>query len=327
MDRFDRIYALHKALSSVRRGRTVHQLAEILECDPSTAKRIIRTMRDQLGAPILYDRVLKAYRYAPEEAHGTYELPGLWFSSEELFALVTSHQLLGQIQPGLLDAGIAPLRQRIESLLAQRARSTEDLIGRVRILGSAAHRTAPEIFGPVAEALATRKRLEFAYHARSSGAQGLRRVSPQRLVHYRDAWYLDALDHGAHALRTFALDRISSVQVDPDSAEEMPEAELDAHLASGYGLFGGAATDEAVLRFTAHRARWVADECWHSAQSSEWLPDGRYELRFPCRVSPELVGDVLRHAGEVEVVAPPALREAVRAALAKGLAGHPAALP
>ena len=323
MDRFDRIYALHKALSSVRRGRTVHQLAEILECDPSTAKRIIRTMRDQLGAPILYDRILRAYRYAPEEAHGTYELPGLWFTSEELFALVTSHQLLGQIQPGLLDAGIAPLRQRIEALLAQRARSTGDLTRRVRILGSAAHRALPEVFGPVADALATRKRLRFAYHARSSGRESPRRVSPQRLVHYRDAWYLDGLDHDARALRTFALDRISTVHVEPGSAEEVADSVLDEHLAAGYGLFGGAATDEAVLRFSAHRARWVADECWHRAQSGQWLSDGRYELRFPCRISPELVGDVLRHAGEVEVVGPTGLREAVARALAKGLADNP----
>ena len=322
MDRFDRIYALHKALSSVRRGRTVHQLAEILECDPSTAKRIIRTMRDQLGAPILFDRALKAYRYAPEEAHGTYELPGLWFTSEELFALVTSHQLLGQIQPGLLDSGIAPLRQRIEGLLAQRARSAGDLTRRVRILGSAAHRAPPEVFGPVADALATRKRLGFTYDARGSGRKRARKVSPQRLVHYRDSWYLDGLDHDAAALRTFALDRISAVRVTSDPAEELADSVLDAHLAAGYGLFAGAATDEAVLRFSAHRARWVADECWHRAQTGQWLADGRYELRFPCRVSPELVGDVLRHAGEVEVVGPAALREAVNRALAKGLADN-----
>lgn len=323
MDRFDRIYALHKALSSVRRGRTAHQLAEILECDPSTAKRIIRAMRDQLGAPIVYDRVLRAYRYAPEEAHGTYELPGLWFTSEELFALVTSHQLLGQIQPGLLDSGIAPLRQRIEGLLAQRASPTGDLIRRVRILGSAAHRVPPEIFGPVAQALATRTRLGFAYHARSSGRKSVRQVSPQRLVHYRDAWYLDGLDHDARALRTFALDRISAVRVEIDAAENVDDAVLDTHLAAGYGLFGGPATDEAVLRFSAHRARWVADECWHHAQTGRWLPDGRYELRFPCRVSPELVGDVLRHAGAVEVVGPASLRGAVVEALTKALADNP----
>jgi predicted DNA-binding transcriptional regulator YafY len=75
----------------------------------------------------------------------------------------------------------------------------------------------------------------------------------------------------------------------------------------------------AVLRFSPERSRWVADERWHPEQQSEWLPDGRYELRIPYRDSRELVMDVLRHGQHVEVVAPEALRteviEELRAAL------------
>jgi proteasome accessory factor C len=319
MDRFDRIYALHKALSGVRHGRSLRQLAEALECDPSTAKRIIRTMRDQLGAPIVYDREWRAYRYAPEAATGPYELPGLWFTSEELFALVSSHQLLGELQPGLLDSEVAPLRQRIGRLLAQRAEPQGELTRRVRILGSAARPAPAGIFGPVARAVALRQRLSFGYHARSNDRESRREVSPQRLIHYRDSWYLDAWDHDAQGLRTFALDRIHDIDEADGRAEDVAEEALDAHLAGGYGLFAGAATAQALLRFSAHRARWVADEHWHREQTSRWLEDGRYELGFPCRISPELVGDILRHAGEVEVVSPPELRAAVHRALAQGL--------
>ena len=40
-----------------------------------------------------------------------------------------------------------------------------------------------------------------------------RTVSPQRLTHYRDNWYLDAWDHEREALRSFALDRIGDAAV------------------------------------------------------------------------------------------------------------------
>lgn len=311
MDRFDRIYALHKELTGARRGRSVQQLAAALECDASTAKRIIRAMRDYLGAPIVYDRDLRAYRYDAAADGGRYELPGLWFSGEELLALVTSHQLLGRIQPGLLDREIEPLRARLEQLLDHGRLARGKLSARVRILPTQARPVAPAVFRGVGAALAARTRLAFDYHARGTDLQARREVSPQRLVHYRDNWYLDAWDHARDALRTFALDRMSALVRTDARAHELEDAELDAHLATSFGIFSGAPVARAVLWFSAHRARWVADETWHPEQAVRWLPDGRFELVVPYRESPELLMEILKHGSDVEVRAPATLRTAV----------------
>ncbi len=63
-----------------------------------------------------------------------------------------------------------------------------------------------------------RQRLKFRYRARSTDALTERIVSPQRLAHYRDNWYLDAWDHARDALRSFALDRIRDPQMLDESA-------------------------------------------------------------------------------------------------------------
>ena len=105
-------------------------------------------------------------------------------------------------------------------------------------------------------------------------------MSPQRIVHYREAWYLDAWDEGKDALRSFSIDRIVRATVVDERALDVPEAELDEHYSTAYGIFGGKADKVAVLRFTPERARWVADEQWHPQQEGEWLEDGSYELRF-----------------------------------------------
>ena len=68
----------------------------------------------------------------------------------------------------------------------------------------------------------------------------------------------------------------------------------------------------ATLRFSAHSARWVADEHWHSQQQGSFLPDGRYELRVPYSNSRELLMDVLKYGPEAEVVAPLSLREEMK---------------
>jgi proteasome accessory factor C len=78
------------------------------------------------------------------------------------------------------------------------------------------------------------------------------------------------------------------------------------------------ANKTAVLRFSAERSRWVADERWHPSQ---YLTDGRYELRIPYRDCRELVMDILRHGADVKVASPPERRAEVerrlRAALAR----------
>jgi proteasome accessory factor C len=98
-------------------------------------------------------------------------------------------------------------------------------------------------------------------------------------------------------------------------ADDIPDAELDRHFASAYGIFAGHPTATAVLRFTAERARWVADEVWHPEQQTRWLPDGRFELSVPYSDPRELVMDILKYGPDVEVVAPEALRDMVAARL------------
>ena len=144
-------------------------------------------------------------------------------------------------------------------------------------------------------------------------------MSPQRLVHYRDNWYLDAWCQMRNALRTFAVDRVRHAAQTDEPAREIADAELDAYLASAYGIFSGKADKTAVLRFSAERARWVADERWHPQQAGQFLTDGKYELRIPYRDARELVMDILKYGPDIEVMGPESLRKQVAEKLTKAL--------
>lgn len=186
MDRFNRIYRLHRLLKQHRHPLSHRRIQDHLECSRATVTRIIEELRDYLGAPLVYDRQTNGYRY--DEACGpAYELPGLWFSAEELQALLACRHLLGNI-------------------------------------------------------------------------------SPQTLLRYRDNWYLDAWCHLRQGLRSFALERIETAHTLNEAAEAIGPEQLEAHYAQSYGIFAGPVEHAAVLRFTAHRARWLADEQWHPAQ-------------------------------------------------------------
>jgi predicted DNA-binding transcriptional regulator YafY len=318
MERFDRIFRLHQILESRRLPVTRRDLEAQLECSRATVKRIIEDMRDNLNAPIVYDRNAGGYRY--DTAHGKmFSLPGLWLDAAELHALACAHQLLGRLEPGLLERELAPIRARLEQLLSAQHASSREIPRRVRILGQAIRPAGPW-FREIAGALGQRRRLAIRHFHRLRDETSDREVSPQRLVHYRDAWYLDAWCHRREALRSFALDAIRHATALEAPADEIPDGVLDAHFAAAYGIFGGPAEHTAVLRFSARAARWIAGEQWHPQQAQRWLPDGRLELHIPYGADTELVMDILRHGPEVEVVEPAALRETVREQLARAAA-------
>jgi predicted DNA-binding transcriptional regulator YafY len=321
MDRFDRIFELNRILRSARYPVSRQRLEQELECSRATVKRLIDEMRLYLNAPIVYDRRLNGYRYDANEGE-MYELPGLWFNASELHALLAVQQLLEGVQPGLLESHLQPLRRKIDSLLKrQQDQDGESLSNRIRLIRAAARPSSP-FFTLVAGSLAARRRLFLVYYNRSADRLSEREVSPQRLTHYRDNWYLDAWCHLREALRTFALDAIRDVRQLDQIAWNMEADELNHHFADAYGIFSGEAGNLAVVRFSPHAARWVAAEQWHPKQQSRWLDDGCYELTLPYSDPSELLMDLLKYGPDAEVVSPAALRQAIKQRLQSALENY-----
>jgi predicted DNA-binding transcriptional regulator YafY len=317
MERFHRYYVLHRILLSRRLPVSRAVLEGELECKRATVMRVIEELRNY-GAPVEYLREANGYRYTPGKA---FELPGIWFSPSELEALFVAEHLLERAEPGLLAETLAPLKQKLGAILKLEHLGRGELVRRVRILRMAGRGTG-RYFNLIADALTRRRRLFIAYHSRSRDEATGREVSPQRLAHYRDNWYLDAWCHLRKGLRSFAVERIHDAQSRARPAINVAEKKLDAHFATAYGIFAGRPRHTARLRFTAGRARWVADETWHPQQYGHLDGDGSYILEIPYSDARELVMDILKHGPEVEVVSPASLRARLRKALELTLARY-----
>ncbi|MCX8086940.1 MAG: WYL domain-containing protein [Rhodocyclaceae bacterium] len=311
MNRTERFYQIDRLLHERRVVPLDVFLAE-LEVSRATFKRDLEYLRERLHAPIVWDREAGGYRFEQQGSAGpAYALPGLWFSAGELYALLAAQKLLADIEPGILAPHIAPLQARLMALLETSGHAAAEISHRVRLVSIARRPVEPRFFAEVALALLERQRIEIAAWNRGRDEVNVRVVSPQRLVHYRDNWYLDAWCHWRQALRSFGLDTIRSAKRLSQRAKEVAAKTLDAHFATAYGIFAGRPKAWAVLRFSPERARWVASECWHAQQESEWLPDGGYRLKVPYSDERELIMDILRHGQHVVVEAPRSLRRRV----------------
>lgn len=309
-----RLYRI-EALIRSRGHVSLRSLLEELEVSPATLKRDLEYLRSRLGAPIEYDRDLNGYRFGGPQAGPRHELPGLWFDAAELHSLLAAQQLLaGLDSDGLLSRHLQPLLDRIRQLLASVGddRAAERITQRVKIVTALRRPVPSRFFERVSAALLSRRRLQMRYLTRGRGEVGDREVSPQRLVHYRNTWYLDAWCHRAQALRRFALDAVQHAQVLEVPAHEVALAQVQAEMDAGYGIYAGGEQRWATLRFDSQAAQWASREEWHARQQGRWLEDGSWELRVPYVDDTELVMDVLRQGEQVRVIEPPSLVAAVR---------------
>lgn len=303
----------------------MRELQQQLEVSRATITRDIEYLRDRMGAPIVWDSSRRGYRYdKPASAIDTsFELPGIWLTEGEMHALLTLAEFTESVEPDtLLGPLIRPLKERLSSLMNAQGTDLAVLQQRVRLLRAGHRSVPPACFEAVSSALLSRQRLSLQYRGRFRNELTEREVSPQRLINYRNNWFLDAWCHWRNALRRFALDSIGSARILMVPAIEISPHELDTALNDSYGIFTGPTRNWAVLRFSVTRSRWVKDECWHPKQRQRTDPDGGVVLEVPYGDSRELVLDVLRHGAHVEVLGPEDLRAAVTAELTLALENY-----
>lgn len=303
----DRIYIIDQMLAE-RRFVTISQLLERLEVSLATLKRDLNVLRDRMQAPIIFDKELGGYRYEKQDQTSKFELPGLWFSAEEIHALMTTHHLLSNLDTGgLLGGHIKPLLSRLTALLGAADNSVEEIQKRVRIEMMNVRHIRLAHFEAVGSSLLKRRRLRIDYYARGTNQTSRREISPQRLINYRGNWYLDGWCHLRNNLRSFSIDSIRRVELLDSKAKDISEKKLNEILGSGYGIFSGKATQWATLHFTPEISRWVSNESWHPKQKGRYLDDGCYELKIPYSNDTELLMDIMRYGAGVKVIAPPSL--------------------
>jgi predicted DNA-binding transcriptional regulator YafY len=323
MSQFERLHRINNLIQD-RRVVPFNDLMHDLEVSRATLKRDIAFLRDRFNAPLVFDRDAGGYRYDKPNQGPRFELPGLWFSSEEVLALMTMYQMLESLDSGgLLGPHVKPLITRLTALLDAADGSANEVLKRVKLIAVQRRRVDTRYFELIGAALVKRKRLAIDYYGRTKDRRTEREVSPLRLVNYRGNWYLDAWCHRSEAIRMFALDSIRSARLCEEKAKEVSLKAVDDELGGGYGIFRGKDLQWATLVFSPESAKWVRSEVWHDQQQVRELGDGRYELKVPYSDPAELELEILRHGENVEVTAPAALRKRIarRLAQAAGLYG------
>ena len=101
-----------------RQGVTMVQFMEDLSVSRASVNRDLAVMRDEMHAPIVWDRDSGVYRLETENHTGpAYMLPGLWFTPQQAYAFLTMQNMVEKIAPNLLGPFLDPMRGMLKEML------------------------------------------------------------------------------------------------------------------------------------------------------------------------------------------------------------------
>lgn len=312
MAKFESINLLFKLLKEARYPLSKIHLQEELECSAATVERYFTELRDTYGQKVEYKREFKGYQLVHD--NDDIELPSHLFTSQEINAILLVDQLIDDLEPGFLKNDMKSVKQHLNRIKGHFSTNQTLNKKRIRMINIGKRKSQNDHLSVITRAVLQRNMIYISYKSRSSlsSDKSERMLSPQRLTHYRDNWYLDAWCHQRDDLRTFSLERIKSLVIhksaDNKKIVNLTDQQLDDHYAQTFGIFGGKIKHWVILKFTPYRAQWVSEEVWHHQQKETWLDDGSYQLEIPYGGDLELIGDILKYGDQVEVIGPPKLR-------------------
>lgn len=212
------------------------------------------------------------------------------FTSRESAALIAGLQLVAAV-PGAADA------HTLETLREKLGRGSTGVAPPAVVVDE----PVDELRSELSRAVRDRRIVSFDYRA-PDGETMTRRVDPSRLLLANGQWYLQGWCHLREGARTFLLDRMAALEV---------TAEPAVHIAEDRpALFQPGEHDvPALLRFPTRMRAVLADYLAH-AELRESGPDTFATIPFAHPTGVRRLA--ARGGGDVEVLAPPAAREAAR---------------
>lgn len=314
-----RVLEIHKI---IRTGKhpNCSTLAKEIEVTAKTIQRDISFMRDQLGLPLEYHAIKHGYFYTQE----VHEFPMLHLSRNDLVALFLARHALEPVRGTKLERMLAESFSKIaEACPGEVSIQWHELDQAFSVKASGVLPADVTLFGDLLDAVTAFREVSFDYHKLTGARPEQRTVQPYHVGQIEHGWYLLAYDPGRKGMRTFALQRITNLQVLKSKFQRNTRFNARDHLCGGFGVWSyddsENQTHEISIRFEGYAARVVAERFWHSSQVIRDLkPDGSV-IEFQARLSglEEITRWVLSWGSKAKVLGPPELRKRIQQELAR----------
>ena len=301
-----------KILKTVEAGRytTAADLAAEYKVTERTIRRDIEALQEA-GFPLYDDRadgrkvwrLIDGYKQRLTQSFTLAELAALYFGRNMLSFLGGApfaqdlESAFGKIKEAL-PARSLPYLARIQELFSARPDPAKD------------YSKKQDVIAGLIDAILHQRQAKIAYFSFNSRKTKAYTIDPYRLVYYRGGLYLYARAHEYAEVRTFAVERVQSIEVLDEEFEIPADFNVSEYARGAFGIAGGK-PETVELLFAQEMAGYIRERVWHESQSMEDLPDGSVRLVLLVAPGWELKSWIKGFLPHVRLLKPASLRDEI----------------
>jgi len=309
---FKRLTEMVELIRAGRQPVNCLVLATEWELSQKTIQRDIDFLRDQMRAPLEYDRNRKSYVFTEQ----TWTMPAMVVSEGEILAVLLASRVLEQYNGTPMAQQLSQIFDKLAGMLPDKISvRPENLFNRFSFRGPPAKPVTPENWAAVIRSLCEQKTLRMRYHRPGEKPDTKKEslVNPYHVANLQGEWYLFGVHDGHSDVRQFSMARIEQARVTETAFQVPPGFDAGKLLSDTFGRFSGENESHTVrLLFSKDVARCVEECEWNPRQTLKRRRTGEIELSFPAKGLFEVQRWVLAWGHQVQVLGPKALRDSVR---------------
>jgi predicted DNA-binding transcriptional regulator YafY len=160
----------------------------------------------------------------------------------------------------------------------------------------------------------------FDYESFKGGIKKRRKVLPLMLKEYRNRWYLISYDLVKSATITYALERMSNLEVSKSKTTEKPDFNPDHFFNYAIGITTNNEAPKSIS-FKANKvaAKYIDSQPFHKSQKQKEATNEYVTFELYVYVTEELIREFLSYGSAIEILTPTSLREELKSRLALAL--------
>src|SRR5438093_10631962 len=312
-----RQWAILKQIET-NRWTTISDMAEHHIVSTKTIRRDLAALMEA-GFPLYDERYDgKVYWRLNEEYKG---LPLASLSLSETAALYFSKKLVINLAAPPFSSDIASAYKKIESALPERNIQFLDSLDSMICVRADAPKDLEHSKNNIKvlmEATGEEVKVKMQYFSVHSQQKKTYTIHPYRLMYFKGGLYLFAYVEEYKQIRTFAVERIESIEKTKDEFDKPPDFSVESYLESAFGVVKEDPFDVEII-FNADIAEYVRSRVWHPSQQVREIGGGRINMKLHVGGEFELGSWILSFGPSAVVVSPERLRRRVEAELKKAL--------
>ena len=151
--------------------------------------------------------------------------------------------------------------------------------------------------------------IKFSYHKFWENKSSLRTVEPFALKEFKNRWYLLANDLGDKKVKTFALDRLSELEISNNKFQRPTNFNVNDYFKHCFGIISTNTPEplEVVLSFNPLQGNYVKTLPIHESQVVLIDNEQEFRIKITLYLTHDFFMEILSFGDNVKIIEPPSL--------------------